>query len=198
MAAAALMLGTAGCGIRGTSVPVDAGAAPSRASCQVAGGDRTEPADSPSSVPVKAYLVCSMQIMPVDRTVQLPEGRLVADRLRVARALVDELQAQPDAAEEEAGFSTEVPGALEVTGPRKDDPKDALRLSRLPDELPPYALAQLVCTFAETLRSGGVVAEKEPSVMLGGPSDDSLERYACTEGLRTRPEAAPTDGTPVE
>ncbi|MGP4002188.1 hypothetical protein [Streptomyces sp. 8N706] len=196
-ALAALLTAVAGCGIRGTSVPVDAGAAPSRASCQVA-GDSNDVADSPKTGPIKVYLVCSTQILPVDRQVRLPEGRPGTDRLGVARAVLGELQHQPGRPEEEAGFSTEVPSALQVTGPRKGDRKDALRLNRVPDDLPPYARAQLVCTFAETLVSASAAAGNEPSVVLGGPPGDSLERYTCTERLRNRPEAAQADGTPVD
>ncbi|MGP3952349.1 hypothetical protein [Streptomyces sp. 7N604] len=192
-AAAALgaLSGAAGCGIRGTSVPVDAGPAPSRASCEVS-GDRGAAADSVNSVPVKVYLVCSAQLLTVDRTVRMPGDRFSTDRTAVGRALLAELQDQPTAAEAEAGFATEVPGSLEVSGPREGDPDAALRLSRLPDELPPYALAQIVCTFAET-----TVADGGRSVVLGGPSDDEPKRYPCTEGLRTRPDVAQTTGTPM-
>ncbi|MET8677731.1 hypothetical protein ABZW18_09110 [Streptomyces sp. NPDC004647] len=193
VAAVTLLLGAAGCGIRGTSIPVDAGAAPSRASCSVP-GDRGSAGDSANAVPVKVFLVCSTQLLPVDRTVRVPGDRLATDRLRVARALLNELQDQPTAPEEEAGFSTEVPDDLEVTGARKGDPEEALRLSRVPDELPSYALAQLVCTYADT----AAAAKGGRSVVLGGPAEGSLQRYVCTPGLRARPEAARNAGTPLD
>jgi hypothetical protein len=171
-----------GCGIRGTSVPVDAGAAPSRASCEVSGGRGAE-AGSANAVPVEVHLVCSSQLVPVERTVRMPEDRFSTDRLGLARALLEELQERPSVPEEDAGFATEVPDDLEVSGPREGDPEEALRLGRMPDDLPPYALAQLVCTYAET-----PVAAKDRSVVLGGPSDDTPKRYPCTETLRTRPD----------
>ncbi|MFG2195147.1 hypothetical protein [Streptomyces sp. NPDC048639] len=193
-AAAALtlgMLGATGCGIRGTSVPVDAGAAPSRASCQVSG--EGPGADFAGSVPVHVYLVCSTQLLPVDRTVRMPGDRFSTDRPALARALLEELQDQPTAAEHEAGFATEVGDDLTVSGAHEGDPEGTVRLSRLPDELPSYALAQIVCTYAET-----PVAVERGSVVLGGPSDDEPKRYPCTESLRTRPDVAQTTGTPVE
>ncbi|MEV6318670.1 hypothetical protein [Streptomyces sp. NPDC051776] len=191
--AAALALGVlsaAGCGIRGTSVPVDAGAAPSRASCQVSGDGPG--ADFAGSVPVHVYLVCSTQLLPVDRAVRMPGDRYSTDRPALARALLEQLQDQPTAAEQEAGFATEVVNDLTVTAAHEGDPGGTVRLSRLPDELPPYALAQIVCTYAET-----PVAEKRGSVLLGGPSDDEPKRYRCTDSLRTRPDVAQTTGTPV-
>lgn len=78
-------------------------------------------------------------------------------------------------------------------GPREGDPGNALRLSRIPDELPAYALAQLVCTFA-----GSAAVAGDESVVLGGPDGDPLKRYPCTEELRARPEAAQTTGVPLE
>jgi hypothetical protein len=183
-------LGAAGCGIRGTSVPVDAGAAPSRASCEVS-GEHSGAVDSANAVSVKVYLVCSTQLRPVDRTVQMPRNRFSSDRLGLARALLAQLQDQPADAEEGAGFATKVPDGLEVSGPRKGDPDEALRLSEPPDDLPPSALAQLVCTYAET----PVAARGGSSVVLGGPSDDAPKHYPCTQSLRSRPGVAQTTGT---
>jgi hypothetical protein len=189
---AVVALAATGCGIRGTSVPVDAGAAPSRASCQVS-GYRGPAEDSANTAPVEVFLVCGSQILPVNRTVLVPRQVLAKDRLRTARILLGELRARPTASEEEAGFSTEVPGALEVDGARARDPEGTLRLSKAPDELPSYALAQIVCTYAATALAG-----KDRSVVLGGPENDPPRRYVCTDSLRTRPNAAPPVGTPVD
>ncbi|MEU6082322.1 hypothetical protein [Streptomyces sp. NPDC047108] len=185
------LLGAAGCGIRGTSVPVDAGAAPSRASCQVSGDGPGS--DFAGSVPVHVYLVCSTQLLAVDRTVRMPGDRFSTDRSALAGALLEELQDQPTPAEQEAGFATEVGDDLAVSAPHEGDPKETVRLSRLPDELPPYALAQIVCTYG-----GTPVAAEDGSVVLGGPTDDEPKRYRCTESMRTRPDVAQTTGTPVE
>ncbi|MEU4682394.1 hypothetical protein [Streptomyces xinghaiensis] len=190
--AALVLAGSAGCGIRGTSVPVDAGPAPSRVSCQVSGDPRPVP-DSGKEAPADVYLVCSAQIMRVQRAVRYTDGRAEEDRLRRARDLLAELQTPPSRAEDEGGFSSEVPDGLEVAAPREGDPGDALRLSRIPDELPAYALAQLICTFA-----GSAAVAGDGSVVLGGPDGDPLKRYPCTEELRARPEAAQTTGVPLD
>ncbi|WP_244177204.1 hypothetical protein [Streptomyces albus] len=186
-----VLAGGTGCGIRGTSVPVDAGPAPSRASCRVPDGPAPVP-DSGKEAQTDVHLVCGAQIMPVKRVVPRTEGRTEEDRLRLARALLTELQTPPSRAEDDGGFSSEVPDGLEVGAPRDGDPGSALRLSRIPDELPAYALAQLVCTFAGTAAVAG-----DESVVLGGPGDDPLKRFPCTEELRARPEAAQTTGVPV-
>ncbi|MFE7117860.1 hypothetical protein ACFU99_20830 [Streptomyces sp. NPDC057654] len=184
---AALLL--AGCGIRGTSVPVDAGSAPSRATCVVrAGGGESAPDDGQA---VSVYLVCASQLLPVTRTVRLPEGDAAEDPVRVAGALLEQLRQPPLASEEEAGFSTDVPAGLSVSGPREHDPSAALRLSRSPEELPPSALGQLVCTFA-----GTAAADGGRGVLLGGPDDNKPRRYECTDEMRSRPQSAPT-GAPV-
>ncbi|MEU7255406.1 hypothetical protein AB0B21_06315 [Streptomyces rimosus] len=183
VALAALVPALASCGIRGTSVPVDAGAAPSRVSCKVPAGS-VAPAQ-PDSSPVTVYLVCSSTLAPVERTVTYPKQR-PADRLQVARALLDELQEQPGPVEEEAGFSTAVPEDLEVSGPRAGDPQEALRLSVRPEDLPSFALAQLACTFGES----GVLGRTHAAV-LGGPGDGDPQRYACSAEVRTHPESVP-------
>lgn len=190
-AAALSALCAAGCGIRGTSVPVDAGPAPSRASCQ-APGNGGAGSGSARAVGVTIYLICSTQLLPVDRTVPIPESRFITDRLSAARAVMAQLQAEPSAGEENAGFATEVPGALTVSGPRGGDPAATLRLNRQPDELPPFALAQLVCTYA-----GTKLAAADHSVVLGGPTDEPPRAYACTTSVRSRPDVAQPTGTPV-
>ncbi|UWE12603.1 hypothetical protein [Actinacidiphila bryophytorum] len=190
-AAAAVLLAvlTAGCGIRTTSVPVDAGPAPSRVSCAV-----PEPENSPGVTDaqvVQVYLVCGMQTTPVPRTVQVRAR--AAGRTEQVRELVAQLQRSVLGAEAKAGFATAVPGTLEVEGPAPGDPVDALRLGQPIEDLPSFALAQIVCTVA-----GSALASPGHSVVLGGPEAGSkVRRYTCTPDLRTRPQAADTAGTEV-
>jgi hypothetical protein len=177
-----------GCGIRTTTVPVDAGPAPSRVSCAA---PRAGSAPEPEDVVRQVYLVCSSQTAPVKRGVPLRQGRI--DRLSQARELIAQLQRSPLSAEAQAGFSTEVPGGLEVTGPRRGDPKETLRLNQAVDELPSFALAQIVCTLASDAS-----VTLDGSVVLGGNDPDAKpRRYSCTPGLRTRPDAADSAGTAV-
>ncbi|GAB2798345.1 hypothetical protein [Streptomyces daliensis] len=193
-ATAALLL--AGCGIRATSVPVDAGAAPSRVGC-VMPVDRADDdsADAAKGNPqVRIYLVCSSRVSHVERRVDLPDGTTDKDRLTAARTLLNELQAEPYPEEHAAGFETAVPRDLEAEAPSEGDPDATLRLSTAPDELPAFALAQIVCTYANT-----PAGDAEKSVTLGGPAkaDEPPRRYECETALRTQPEAARTAGTRV-
>ncbi|MFE3514776.1 hypothetical protein [Streptomyces sp. NPDC059166] len=188
VALAALATGAAllsGCGIRTTSVPVDAGAAPSRMPCRTAPARATAPADT---VPLRIYLSCASQLVTVERSVEVDETR--SDRLLVAQTLLSELQREPDGAERRAGFSTNVPMGLRVSDARKGDPEGTLRLSEQPDDLPPEALAQVVCTYgdSDTLGSGG-------SVTLGGPGNYAPRGYLCTSETKSRPSDVPTLGT---
>ncbi|MFH8757166.1 hypothetical protein [Streptomyces atroolivaceus] len=173
-----------GCGIRSTSVPVDAGAAPSRMPCRTASAEASPP---PESVSVRVYLVCASQLVTVERTVEVDESR--SDPLLVAQALLTELQRQPDADERRAGFSTDVPAGLRVADAHEGDPEGTLRLSEQPDDLPAEALAQVVCSYAdsEPLGSGG-------SVLLGGPGNYAPRGYLCTSETKTRPAEVPTLG----
>lgn len=175
-----------GCGIRSTSVPVDAGAAPSRMPCRTASAEATAP-PPPGSVTVRIHLVCASQLVTVERVVEVDEGRFGS--LRTAQALLDELQREPDADERHAGISTDVPVGLRVTGARKGDPEGALRLSEQPEDLPGEALAQVVCSYAEneSLSSGG-------SVLLGGPGNYTPQGYLCTTETKSRPGEVPTLG----
>ncbi|MEU9202937.1 hypothetical protein [Streptomyces sp. NPDC048332] len=177
---------TAGCGIRTTSVPVDAGAAPSRVPCAMPAEDITTQAQQ--GIPVQIYLVCASELVTVDRAVQVPET--ASDRLRIARALLDELRLEPPNAEAQAGFSTHVPGTLRVDGPHPGDPKATLRLSAQPEDLPSEALAQIVCTFTE---SESLVPDE--SVTLGGPGDYAPRAYLCTTETKASPESVPTADT---
>lgn len=185
-----------GCGIRPTSVPVDAGAAPSRVSCVLPGDRETAGEAGKGNLPVRVYLACGSRVSPVERRVALPDGD-DSERLPVARGLLDALQAPPDAEEDAAGFRTAVPRHLTVQGPAEEDPPGALRLSMPLRDLPEFALAQIVCTYTDTAASG-----TDQSVLLGGPAEgdgagegDPPQRFDCGTELRTRPEAAATAGT---
>lgn len=182
----------AGCGIRGTSVPVDAGAAPSRASCRAPEAGRA--AEGAGRVSVRIYLLCTSRILSVNRNAQLSEKKAPIERVEVARSLLEQLRQPPTAAESSAGFSTAVEDWVTVSGPAKGDPAGALRLSRPPEELPSTALAQIICTFA-----GSAAGDEERKVVLGGPDSDRdpLKRYACTEEMRSRPEVAVNSGVLV-
>ncbi|QDY78673.1 hypothetical protein [Streptomyces qinzhouensis] len=173
-----LLLG--GCGIRPTQVPVDGGPAPSRMPCAVTaeGGPETRP----QSVPVRIYLVCAAQLVAVDRTAELPVAKSSDNGLQVARALVAELQKEPSQMEREAGFQTFVRSPVTVSAPRDGDPEDTYRLSRQPEDLPPEALSQLVCTLAESraAAAGG-------GVILGGPGGYPPRVYDCTATTKSHP-----------
>lgn len=189
-ALAALPLLLAGCGIQPTSVPVDAGAAPSRVACVLPDDGPTTAA--PRHTVVRVYLVCGSRVSPVQRSVRLPEGEA-----EVAAALLETLSADPGAEERAAGFASQVPAELKVAPGTPADPPGTLRLSVTPSGLPPFALAQIVCTFAET----EAAAPEEGTVILAGPADSPLpeppRRIACTGELRNTPDAADTAGTPV-
>ncbi|MEE1927902.1 hypothetical protein V1J52_06795 [Streptomyces sp. TRM 70351] len=197
----------AGCGIRATPVPVDAGPAPSRVAC-----GPLEPDDGTGAERerVRVSLVCSGRVVDVRRVVELPGA---ADRLGLARALLDELRRTPDEGELAAGFTTAVPGDLRLDGPAPDDGAGTLRLSRPPSALPSFALAQLVCTFADT-----PLADASGRIALGGPPDAAardgadgtdgpdgtdggtggeVRGYACGGELRTAAEDAETAGVPL-
>ncbi|MFC8533593.1 hypothetical protein ACFUJY_06520 [Streptomyces sp. NPDC057249] len=178
----------AGCGIRTTSVPVDAGAAPSRVPCAMPAEDAA--AQARRGIPVQVYLVCASQLVTVDRAVQVQGAG--SDRPAIATELLDELRRQPSAGERQAGFSTDVPASLRVLGPRPGDAKDALRLNEQPEDLPAEALAQVVCTFADSdsLTPGDTVT-------LGGPGDYPARGYLCTAETKASPKAVPsTVGVP--
>ncbi|BFP52662.1 hypothetical protein ACFY9Y_01900 [Streptomyces fimicarius] len=167
-----------GCGIRTTSVPVDAGAAPSRVPCRLSSSDVTT--RSPDSVTAEVYLVCASQLVTVDRPVTAEA--VGSDRVAVARALLKEVQQAPPASERRAGFTTAVPAGLRVDPARDGDPAGALRLSSQPEDLSAEALAQLVCTYAES-----ETLVRDGSVVLGGPGDYPPRGYLCTSQTKTRP-----------
>ncbi|MFI7010110.1 hypothetical protein [Streptomyces sp. NPDC050145] len=186
---AALLL--TGCGIRSTEVPTDFGAAPTRVGCSLAGSDEVG-TRAGGEFAVQVYLVCTSQLVTVDRTVTL-ERRGTSDRVTVARELLAELSRKPSGAESDAGYSTDVAPRTRVSGPRKGDPADALRLNTPPDDLSPYALAQIVCTFANSK----VTAEDGDHVVLGGPGDDALRSYECSDAVKARPGLIPAPAETV-
>lgn len=174
------------CGIRGTAVPVDAGGAPSRASCV----SRPDPSAAAGLTTVTVQLECASQLVPVSRRVPLPDKP--DDAAIVAAALVDELRKVPAGEEADAGLITAVPQRLTVTGARPGDPAGTLRLSREPGELPQVALAQLVCSFV-----GTPAADGKSAVLLGGPGGAGPLSYTCTEEMRTHPDTADIGGRAV-
>ncbi|AQA12364.1 hypothetical protein HUF15_46880 [Streptomyces samsunensis] len=188
----AVALLAAGCGIRGTSVPVDAGAAPSRASCRAPASEQT--AEGIGRTSVRIYLLCSSRILSVSRATRLGDEKTAPEPVRVAQALLEQLRLPPTAAEAAAGFSTAVEDWVEITGPAKDDPDNALRLNRPPEEIQSLALAQIICTFADT-----AVAGDDGKVVLGGPDSqrDPLKAYQCTEEMRRNPVIAVNSGVLV-
>ncbi|MCC5476621.1 hypothetical protein ACFV2N_11630 [Streptomyces sp. NPDC059680] len=170
-----------GCGIRATQVPTDFGAAPSRVPCSLPGPDRAT--QSAQGVPVQVFLLCGASLVTVDRTVRVPEGTPDARRrVIVAQGLLDQLAASPSAAERSAGYTTYVPGGLTVRGPGRGDPEETLRLGTAPSRLTSYALAQVVCTLSDSAATEG-----DGTVVLGGPDQGPLRRYACTDDVRDRP-----------
>ncbi|MFG3284908.1 hypothetical protein [Streptomyces sp. NPDC048111] len=182
-----LVLAAAGCGIRPTSVPVDAGPAPSRVPCEVPGG---AVAPQFEGVTVHVYLVCGTQLVTAQRSVRIPENRGAQDRLRFAQALLDELIATPSGDEKDAGFTTEAKGPLTVGAARANDPAGALRLSRTPADLSALALSQLVCTYAENIPA----TPDTRQVVLGGPGEDPARGYTCTPEMKSHPDSAATLG----
>lgn len=184
VAAGLLALMLSGCGIRATQVPTDFGPAPSRAGCALSGEDIAT--QNAPGVPVQVFVLCSKQLVEVGRTLALPEGAPDAERrVLVAQGLLDELSELPSEAEEQAGYETSVQAGLAVTGPLRDDPEDALRLSAAPEDLQRTALAQIVCTFVDS----AAAAEGAGSVVLGGPRGTPLHRYECTSDVRSDPNA---------
>ncbi|MFD5624527.1 hypothetical protein [Streptomyces yangpuensis] len=183
------LLATAGCGIRATTVPVDVGAAPSRVSCDTPaqpGGQSGAP-----GFPATVELVCGSQLVGVERIVPMPEKGTVRDpAVQAAQALLEALERTPSAEERDAGFTTGVPAGLTAGAPKPGDPTGTVRLSRKPEDLPPVALSQIVCTLAgsETVSAG------PGPVVLGGPDADPPRAWECTDAVRSRPESVPTLG----
>ncbi|MGW0395820.1 hypothetical protein ACWDYJ_34110 [Streptomyces sp. NPDC003042] len=189
VALALAVLTLPGCGIRATTVPVDVGPAPSRVSCDTPA--RPGGQSGVQGFPATVELVCGSQLVGVERVVPVPEKRPVRDPVvLVAQALLEELERTPSEQERDAGFTTGVPAGLTASPPRAGDPAGTVRLSRKPEDLPPVALAQIVCTLSG---SDAVSAGPGP-VILGGPDADPPRAWECTEAVRSRPESAPTLG----
>ncbi|MFF3490917.1 hypothetical protein ACFYWS_06165 [Streptomyces sp. NPDC002795] len=174
-----------GCGIRPTEVPTDFGAAPTRVGCSLSGSDKVG-AQAGGEFPVQVYLVCTSQLVTVDRTITLERGQ-ASDRVVVARELLAQLEAAPSGEEKRAGYTTDVRSGLKVSGPREGDPADTLRLNAPPGDLSPYTLSQVICTFANS----EVTAEDDEHVVLGGPDASAPREYACSEALKARPGLIP-------
>lgn len=183
------VLSASACGIRATTVPVDVGPAPSRVSCDT-------PAQAPGQSGVQGFratveLVCGSQLVGVERVIPVPEKRALKDPVGlVAQALLEALEKTPTGEERDAGFSTGVPAGLSATAPRPGDPAGTVRLSRKPEDLPPVALSQLVCTLA----GNEAVSAGPGPVVLGGPDADPPRAWECTDEVRSRPESVPTLG----
>lgn len=182
LAALLAVAATAGCGIRETDVPVDAGPAPTRASCDAParGEHHTE-----------VYLVCGQRVESVARVLPAPLVE-AEDRTGVATALLTELQSEPAEAEKTAGFTSAVPTSLRVEAPVAGDGDRVVRLNRRPSEIPELALTQIICTFANSasLGSGG------ETITLGGPPGSSTDKphtYSCSAAMRS-PEGARSFG----
>ncbi|MCX4527712.1 MULTISPECIES: hypothetical protein [unclassified Streptomyces] len=190
---ATLVYGTFGCGIRATTVPVDVGAAPSRVSCE------TPEAPAAGQGGVQGFratveLICGSQLVGVERVVPVPEKRTAREPVVLAtQALLEALERTPSAQERDAGFTTGVPGGLTAEPSRAGDPAGTLRLSRRPEDLPPVALSQIVCTLA----GSDAVSAGPGAVVLGGPDADPPRAWECTDAVRSRPESVPTLGDVV-
>ncbi|WP_217572061.1 hypothetical protein [Streptomyces sp. GbtcB7] len=181
----------AGCGIRSTQVPTDFGPAPSRVPCALSGQDITT--QSSRGIPVQVFLICSGQLVTVDRSVRIPDGTAEgARRVLVAQGLLDELAETPSTPEQQAGYTTDVRGGMTVSGPRPKDPEDALRLSTPPQDLTSAALAQIICTFSDS-----AAARDDGSVVLGGPDATPLRSYECPTDVRANPTTKSPPSTPI-
>ncbi|SOD62031.1 hypothetical protein SAMN06297387_104201 [Streptomyces zhaozhouensis] len=173
-----LTLAATGCGIRETDVPVDAGPAPTRASCDAParGEHHTE-----------IYLVCGQRVESVARVVST-EATEPSDHAEVAVALLGQLQADPEEAEKAAGFTSAVPGNLRVEQVEEGEAGRTVRLNRRPSEIPELALTQIICTFANSASLGGA----GETVVLGGPAGTDTDKphtYSCSAAMRS-PEGA--------
>lgn len=187
-----LALLLAGCGIRPTQVPTDFGAAPSRVPCALSAPDITT--QSSRGIPVQVFLLCSGQLVTVDRSVRVPDGATeAARRVLVAQGLLDQLAESPATPEQQAGYTTDVRGGMTVSGPRPRDPEDTLRLSTSPRELTSAALGQIVCTFSDS-----AAAQDDGSVVLGGPGTGGLRRYECTSDVRSDPSTKSPPSTALD
>ncbi|MET9493294.1 hypothetical protein [Streptomyces sp. NPDC006552] len=180
----------AGCGIRSTEVPTEFGAAPTRVGCALSGATGVPRAAGEFGVQV--FLVCTSQLVTVDRTVTVRHDR-TSDRVGVAQELLAQLAEPLSAEEKEAGYTTDVTAGTKISGPRDGEPADALRLNKLPDDLSPYALAQIVCTFANSK----MMTNGSEQVVLGGPGDDPLRGYECSDAVKARPGIAPAPAETV-
>lgn len=191
LAVALLAVASAGCGIRPTEVPTEFGPAPSRLSCTASGPDLGT--QSSGGILVQVFLLCSSQLVRVDRMVRVTDGTTEMNRVQAAQALLDQLAAEPAQTERQAGYTTDVQEGMRVDDPRPQDPEGALRLSTAPAALTSYALAQLICTF-----SASAAASDGGAVILGGPGTDPVRRYECTPEVLSRPGTQSPPSTEVD
>nr|WP_010300693.1 hypothetical protein [Streptomyces sp. SA3_actF] len=183
---AGLGLLLAGCGIRPTEVPTDAGPAPSRLPCVL---DEDSVSQPPGTTPAKVYLVCGAQLVVVNRYLSEPAA---PGAVPVARQLLDQLLLQPSEAERLAHFTSAVPSGTALAGPRPGDPAHTLRLTVDPAGLTGPGLAQLVCTLGES-----AAATARGTVLLGGPGESPVRAYECDRELRGNPGRTPVPTVPV-
>ena len=182
----------AGCGIRATQVPTDFGPAPSMVPCELSVTDIATQT-TPSGMPVEVFLLCSGALVRVNRSVEVAEGTEEAQRrVRVAQGLLDALAGDPTDVEDEAGYSTAVRGRPHGGGTRPRRPRGHPPPVHRPGTLPKDALAQIVCTFADSAAAGD-----NGSVVLGGTSAESLRRYECTPETESSPGAGNPPSTEV-
>ncbi|OIV38568.1 hypothetical protein BIV57_04740 [Mangrovactinospora gilvigrisea] len=151
----------AGCGIRPTAYPVDAGAPAGRADCPSASRPTAEAAAATESASV-LYLVCGDRLATVARLTDTPPT--AASLLYLLR-------------QEALPYTTAVPQGLSTADAKDGDPAGAIRLSTDPARLSGWARAQLVCTFATNLHRG------TGGIPLGGP-DGAVHEEDCAQATR--------------
>ncbi|MQY15901.1 hypothetical protein SRB5_60930 [Streptomyces sp. RB5] len=174
VAVALCAVALAGCGIRPTSVPVDAGSAPTRARC----GSEDPPAAprKDGSAQVDVFLVCGPKVSPVRRGVRPPAGSAATVRAYLERELLAQLLREPGPRESTDGYDTDV-ARIALSAPRAGDPPRAVRFDRDPEELSKQGLAQLVCTFA--------ALDDGTRAVLGTRAQ--LREYDCTRAVQDDP-----------
>ncbi|MFC7217336.1 hypothetical protein ACFQLX_03995 [Streptomyces polyrhachis] len=158
----------AGCGIRPTSVPVDAGSAPSRARC----GVKPPPVPREDARLRDVFLVCGPKLALVRR--KLEQTAPGAGEQRTAHEeLLHYLTTELTPSERADGYTTQVE-RIAVLPPHRGDPARAVRFDHDPEQLSKEGLAQLVCTFA--------ALSDDRKALLG--TAGRLRTYTCTSEVR--------------
>jgi hypothetical protein len=146
-------------------------------------------------------MICGNRLTPIVRTLQTgptaPVGTSGAtgttgptgptgsgSSADAAAALLDELSLPEQGGDKLSGFGTNVPPRLRVDPGGPSDPEGSWRLDRAPGELAPWALGQIVCTFAANFGSAGT---GDP-VLLGGPGGAPVRSYSCTGRMLRSPD----------